>query len=66
MKLSEYGCVFLAAAKLELSDPITLYLEDGAEVDDDTYEEFDTKHGYTLHVNTGSLTDAVSSTQLPR
>ena len=48
MKLSEYGCVFLAAAKLELSAPITLYLEDGAEVDDDTYKEFEVKHGYTL------------------
>ena len=42
---------FLACFKLDIQLPVTLKLDNGVEVDADTYDVFDYKGGYTLIVH---------------
>ena len=51
---------FLAAERLGIDKPISLALEDGAEVDEETYDEFITTKGFVLHVHTSSFSAALS------
>ena len=51
---------FVAAERLGIDKPISLALEDGAEVDEETYDEFITTKGFVLHVHTSSFSAALS------
>ena len=52
---------FIAGVKLNIVEPITLQLENGVEIDDDTYMEFDIKSGFVLEARPTTFTKAISS-----